>query len=186
MTSVAKTPEQDHVDRFLESLGDKVPQLDLAVEGIVDRIMGLTGRFKRSMEETLAEFGLNYGEWKVLGSLVHSGPPHGRSPGWLSERHGLSSGAMTNRLDQLEKAGFIRRLPDPADRRGLQIQLTEEGMRIWRDAAGTQAVKEALIASALTDREKEQLNALLRRLMLEFERREGADLPEARKTSAAG
>lgn len=183
---MARASEQDHVDRFLESLGDKVPALDLAVEGIVDRIMGLSQRLKHSMEETLAQLGLNYGEWKVLGSLVHAGPPHRRSPGWLSERHGLSSGAMTNRLDQLEKAGFVRRLPDPDDRRGLQIQLTDQGMQIWRDAAGTQAVKEALIASALTDREKEQLNALLRRLMLEFERREGADLHEARKKSAAG
>ena len=183
---MARASEQDHVDRFLASLGDKVPELDFAVEGIVDRIMGLSQRLKHSMEDTLTRFGLNYGEWKVLGSLVHAGPPHRRSPGWLSERHGLSSGAMTNRLDQLEKAGFVRRLPDPDDRRGLQIELTDEGMQVWRDAAGTQAVKEALIASALTDREKEQLNALLRRLMLEFERREGADPRETKKTAGSG
>jgi hypothetical protein len=38
---------------------------------------------------------------------------------------------------------------------------------------GVQAQKEALVASALAPDEKEQLNALLRRLMLEFERQTG-------------
>ncbi len=171
--------ERDHVDRFLDELADRLPELDLEVEGIVDRIMGLSRRIKREMEDTLSRYSINYGEWKVLGSLVHAGPPHRRSPGWLAEEHGLSSGAMTNRLDRLEEARFVRRLPDPKDRRALNVELTEEGHRVWKEAVGTQALKEQLIASALTAREQQQLNALLRRLMLEFERRE-----EAAKTKA--
>jgi DNA-binding MarR family transcriptional regulator len=179
---MAKAVEKDHVDRFLESLGErlgttlgeeKAPDIDLTVEGIVDRIMGLSKRFTRNMEETLAELGLNYGEWKVLGTLVHSDVPHRRSPGWLSEHLGLSSGAMTNRLDQLEKAGLVRRLPDPNDRRALYVELTEGGKKIWSDAAEASGMKEQLVASALGEREKEQLNGLLRKLMLAFERLEG-------------
>ena len=77
---------------------------------------------------------------------------------------------MTHRLDRMETAGLIRRLPDPDDRRSLQIELTDAGWQLWQDSTGTQARKEALIAEALTDVEKEQLNALLRRLMLAFER----------------
>ena len=80
---------------------------------------------------------------------------------------------MTNRLDRLEKAGFVKRLPDPDDRRGVLIELTEAGQGKWRDSAGAEAAFEALIGAALTKREKEQLNSLLRRLMLEFEKREG-------------
>ena len=179
---MAKAVERDHVDRWLESLDERLAatlgdalELDLVVEGIVDRITGLSRRFKRSMEDTLTEFGLSYGEWKLLGSLVHSEAPHRRSPGWLSDHLGLSSGAMTNRLDHLEKAGFVRRLPDPRDRRALEVELTEEGKQIWRDSANAQGVKERLVASALNEREKEQLNALLRKLMLAFERLESGE-----------
>jgi DNA-binding MarR family transcriptional regulator len=80
---------------------------------------------------------------------------------------------MTNRLDRLEQRGLIRRTPDPQDRRGVRIELTGDGRRLYKDAVAVQAQKEALVAAALNDHEKKQLNALLRRLMLEFEQREG-------------
>ena len=85
---------------------------------------------------------------------------------------------MTNRLDRLEEAGFLRRLPDPDDRRGIMVELTADGKRVYEEAVGVQARKEALVASALTVAEKKQLNALLRRMMLEFERAEGGPPPE--------
>ena len=164
--------ERDHIDRFLESIAGVLPELDPAVEGIVDRTMGISRRFKRMMEETLAGFDLTYGEYQVLGALRQAGEPYRSSPGRLASHTELSSGAMTNRLDRLEKAGFIRRLPDPDDRRGVLVELSAQGRKVYNDAVGAQARKEALVAAALGDEEKEQLNALLRRLMGEFERRE--------------
>ncbi len=114
-----KTQEQDHVDRWLETAWlQDIPNLDLEVEGIVDRMSGLARRFKRMPHDTLAEHGLSYEEWDVLGILRRAGPPFRRSAGELAERSELSSGAMTNRLDRLEKAGLVKRLPDPNDRRG--------------------------------------------------------------------
>ncbi|MGB2875613.1 MAG: MarR family transcriptional regulator [Gaiellaceae bacterium] len=165
-----KTEERDHVDRFLEE--NDLPGVDLEVEGIVDRINGLNRRLHRMLDETLAEFGLTTGEWKVLNHLRFAGPPYQRSAGQLTKRAELSSGAMTNRLDRLEQAGFVRRLPDPSDRRGVLVELTEAGRQAWEDALRAGAANEALVAAALTKDEKLQLNALLRRLMLEFERRE--------------
>jgi DNA-binding MarR family transcriptional regulator len=92
--------------------------------------------------------------------------------GDLAKRADLSSGAMTNRLDRLEEAGLVKRVPDPDDRRGVLVELTEAGSKAWNDSVSAQAVKESLIAAALDKSEKRELNALLRRLMLEFERRE--------------
>ena len=176
ISSVAKTEERDHVDRWLETAWlEEIPNLDLEVEGIVDRIGGLSRRFKRSLNAVIAEHGLTYEEWDVLGALRQAGPPFRRSAGELAKRTELSSGAMTNRLDRLEKAALVKRLPDPDDRRGVLIELTKAGESKWREAAGVEAAFEALIGAALTKREKEDLNSLLRRLMLEFERREGAD-----------
>jgi DNA-binding MarR family transcriptional regulator len=177
-TAVAPAPEaepatRDNVDRMLEVWKRELPDLDLDTEGIVERIQKLTKYLDRAMNETLAEFNLDRGEWRLLGALRRSGPPYRRSPGHLADDLGLSSGAMTNRLDRLEEAGLVRRLPDPDDRRGLKVELTDTGWQAWQDSVGAQAQKEALVASALDPAEKEELNGLLRRLMLEFERTSG-------------
>lgn len=163
--------ERDHVDRFLEEHADALVGIDMRVEGIVDRIGGIERRLKHALTETLEEFGLSVGEWKVLTSLRWD-PAHRRSPGDLAKAHELSSGAMTNRLDRLEGAGLVRRLPDPDDRRGVHVELTEEGLRTWQQSVVAQAEKEAIVAAALTPDEMDQLNTLLRRVMIELERRE--------------
>jgi DNA-binding MarR family transcriptional regulator len=171
--------ERDHVDQWLDSVDlSSIPNLDLEVEGIVDRIMSLNKRFKRTAEETLSEYGLSHGEWSVLGALYRAGKPYRRAAGKLADVCECSSAAMTNRLDGLERQGLVRRLPDPDDRRGVLVELTAKGRDSWNESTGASAQKEALIASALKVREKKQLNELLRRLMLEFERR--ADAPQAK------
>jgi len=172
MSRYARVAEQDHIDRFLEHFGSRLSGVDLVVEGIVDRIGGLNRRLHREMDETLEGFGLNHGEWKVLGTLWRAGEPHRLSPGTLAKIEELSTGAMTNRLDRLEEAKLVRREPDPNDRRGVQVVLTDKGRQTWEDAVAAQAKKEAVIASTLNDREKQQLTNLLRKLMLGFEKRE--------------
>jgi DNA-binding MarR family transcriptional regulator len=162
----------------LETIRERLPMLDLEVEGIVDRIQGLNRRFKRAMDETLGEFKLDHAEYKLLGFLNRQNETYRSSPGKLARVMELSSGAMTNRLDRMEEAGLLRRLPDPDDRRAILVELTPEGKRLYEDAIGVQARKEELIASALTVAEKKHLNALLRRLMMEFERIEGGPPPE--------
>src|SRR5947208_17200806 len=102
-------PQLDHIDRFLETITIVLPDLDLEVEGIVDRISGLSKRLQRSMDETLAEFGLDHMEYKVLGALSQAGEPHRSTPGRLAKRMELSSGAVTKRLDRMEEAGLVRR-----------------------------------------------------------------------------
>ena len=180
MSAATKTKahERDHVDRFLDTIRERLPMLDPEVEGIVDRIGGLSRRFKRAMNETLAEFKLDHAEHRILAFLNLQDETHRSSPGKLARVMELSSGAMTNRLDRMEEAGLLRRLPDPADRRGVLVELTPEGKRLYEETVGVQARKEELIASALSVSEKKQLNALLRRLMIEFERIEGGPPPE--------
>ena len=178
MATKTQTPERDHIDRFLDTIRERLPMLDPEVEGIVDRIGGLQRRFKRAMDETLDEFDLDWSEYKLLSLLTREGEVYRSSPGKLARIMELSSGAMTNRLDRLEQAGLVRRLPDPDDRRGILVELTPNGKRVYEDAVGVQGRKESLVASALSVPEKKQLNALLRRLMIEFERAEGGPPPE--------
>jgi DNA-binding MarR family transcriptional regulator len=159
------TIERDHVDDLLEELKG-LPAVDLEVEGILDRIIGLSRRVRRVMEQTLnEEFDLTHGEFKVLGWLRHGD----HSPGELAANADLSSGAMTNRLDQLEQAGLVERRPDPNDRRGIRVFATQKGIDTWIAAFASQAEKEKRFASTLTKTEKRELNTLLRKLMLAFE-----------------
>jgi DNA-binding MarR family transcriptional regulator len=170
--SASKESEHDHVDRWLEGVRDELPSdIDLTVEGIVDRIQGIARRLQRLLDETVVGFGLSHGEWRVLTSLRWAGAPYRRSAGELARLNDLSTGAMTNRLDQLEEAGLVKRLRDPDDRRGVLVELTDRGRELWEEAVVVQAEKEALLTGALNARDREHLNNLLRLLMLEFERR---------------
>jgi DNA-binding MarR family transcriptional regulator len=169
-----QTEERDHIDRFLdrlENLGH--PDIDLEVEGILDRIGSINKRIKKGMETVLAEYDLTPPEWHVMSRLRLSRADHRSSPGELAADLELSSGAMTSRLDRLERQGFVRRLPDPEDRRAIVVELTPEGEAAWDRAAGIAARREAFFASALTKSEQRQLNKLLRKLLLAFEAREG-------------
>ena len=159
---------KDSIDEFLERACRIFPHLDPEVEGAVDRICKLNKRFDTMLEHAVEAFGLNKGEFKVLITLRQHNDEFTMSPGELGDELLLSSGAMTNRLDRLEAAGFIAREPDPDDRRGVLVEPTKAGHAAWDRATDTQAGREALIASALTKAEKEQLHSLLRRLMRAF------------------
>ena len=100
--------------RLPRGIGNDLPDhLDLTVEGIVDRIGGINYRIKRMHAETLDELGLTLSDWHVLTALRWAGAPYRRKAGWLARRADLTSGAMTSRLDALEKEGLVRRLRDP-------------------------------------------------------------------------
>ena len=130
--SVARTPtatEPDQVDASLEVWARELPDLDLETEGIVERIYKLERHIDATMRETLDDFDLSYGEYKLVMHLRYGGPPYRGKPGKLAKWLGLSTGAMTNRLDNMERRGLIRRLDDPDDRRGVIIELTDDGKR---------------------------------------------------------
>jgi len=162
------TEQLDNLDDQLTVWIREIPNLDRLTEGIVERIQKLARLFDVTMATTLEEYELAARTYKVLGRLRYQGPPYRLSAGQLAESMGLSSGAMTNRLDRLEQAGMVRRLDDPNDRRAVLVEPTEAGLAAWDSAVGAQAEREARIASVLSAEEKEQLHSLLRRLMMAF------------------
>jgi DNA-binding MarR family transcriptional regulator len=172
MSQAQKSHERDHIDKFLDEVSADLPSdLDLTVEGIVDRIGGIHRRIKWMHDETLDQLDLTMSDWHVLNSLRWAGEPYRRKAGELARRAELTSGAMTSRLDALEKEGLVRRLRDPDDRRSVLVELTEKGRQKHEQGLGIQGAKEALLAEALTAHEKEQLNGLLRRVMITLEGR---------------
>ena len=166
-----KKHERDHIDSWREEIAPRLPSsVDLDVEGIVDRIHGLDWRIRKMLEETLEEQGISHGDWKVLSSLRWA-ESNRRSAGELARRAELTSGTMTARLDHLEREGMVRRHRDPGDRRSVLVELTAKGRRKVEQTVGVQGEKEKLLAAALTPKEMEQLNSLLRRVMISVETR---------------
>jgi DNA-binding MarR family transcriptional regulator len=166
---VSAKVSRDEIDRMLETWEPEIPGVDLEIEAAVQRINWIFRGIRRRMDETLADHHLSYEEWGLLGHLKRSGPPYTSTPGKLAQMQGLSSGAMTNRLDRLEDAGLIRRRPDSKDRRSLRVELTDKGQEVWLDTVHAQGAKEAAIGAALSRRELAQLNTLLRKVLAGFE-----------------
>ena len=150
--------------RCARDLGREIRDLEPLTEGIVERIGILSHALEESLTRTLAEFELDRRAFHVLGRLRSYGPPYQRSAGMLAKDMRLSTGAMTNRLDRMEEAGLIRRLPDPSDRRGTLIEPTDAGHAAWDRSAAMQARREATITSVLSPADREQLHGLLRQL----------------------
>ena len=59
----------------------------------------------------------------------------GTSPGALGQDLGISTGATTALVDRLEDSGHVHRVPNPIDRRRLELQLTDAGLETLRAMA---------------------------------------------------
>jgi DNA-binding MarR family transcriptional regulator len=77
----------------------------------------------------------------------------------------ISSGGMTDRLDRLERAGLVIRRPDPKDRRGKLIVLTEPGKRLIDEALSRHVANEERLLLSLSEAEQETLSASLKKLI---------------------
>ncbi len=83
----------------------------------------------------------------MLSALRRAGPPFQLTPGALLRATLVTSGTMTNRIDRLASAGLVYREPDPSDRRGVLVTLSERGRSVV-DAALTDLLdrEQALLA----------------------------------------
>ena len=175
----AAAPGCDDVDDHVESAVAKWPEIDPDVEGIVSRIGKIDRLIDRTATVNLGRFDLTHEEFKVLMSL-HNGP---RAHGSLSRELMVSTGAMTNRLDKMERTGLVARMPDPSDRRGVLLDLTDEGRQRLDDYIALAGRREReLLSAALDDDEKRELNHLLRKLLAALQAELG---PAPRRRSLA-
>ena len=135
--------------------------------------MTLFGRLNEAAERAMREHigplfagaGLQSGQFDVLATLRRSGAPYQLSPTRLYEAMMISSGGMTDRLDRLERAGLVVRRPDPRDRRGKLIVLTDRGRRLVDETLARHVANEERLLLSLTEAEQETLNALLKKLI---------------------
>ncbi len=137
------------------------PQIDPAVEAIVTRIGKAERLLDSEMQRSLAHVGLTREEFKVLIEL-HAGP---LTHGALCRELEVSTGAMTNRLDKLQRAELVARSRDPDDRRGVRLTLTDAGAARLEAYIDLGAHRERELLEGLSASDKRRLNVLLTKLL---------------------
>ncbi|MFE5947315.1 MarR family winged helix-turn-helix transcriptional regulator [Streptomyces sp. NPDC056480] len=159
-------PAHDAVDAITDQWAAVRPDLDTVPMAVFGRIYRLANAMRGKVDKAYAPYGLALGEFDVLATLRRSGEPYTLSPRELTATLMITTGGMTGRLDKLEKAGLVTRSPDPHDRRGLRVTLTEHGRELVDRSvtAGLAQQREAL-ESALGEEEAAQLAGLLRKLL---------------------
>lgn len=166
MSSKYTVGRVDEIDRLVAEWNRERPDLDVSASYTLTRITRLALLQAASFAPVFARYGLTWGEHLVLAALRRSGPPFRMSPTTLFSSLLLSSGAMTNRLDRLEEMGFVRRLPDPSDRRGRLVELTAKGRRVVDNAVVDHIADEEKLIAPLNRSERQRLAELLRKLLL--------------------
>lgn len=159
----------DHVDGILAQWQRERPDIDCSPVGPLGRLSRVHQYVSQNITAHHKSLGLNSGEFDVLATLRRSGAPYRLTPTALFQSAMLSSGAMTNRLNRLEQAGHIRRLPDPQDRRSLMVELTEQGVALIDRAFEAHVDNERQIIAQLPSEQLAQLDELLRQWLIQLE-----------------
>ena len=157
--------EEDMTDRELIGWRDTQPDLEIGPLQVTRRLSRIGPLLAKRQESVFSRFGLNGGEVGALSALRISGPPHRLSPTRLGRGLMLSSAGVTSRIDRLERRGLVRRMPDPDDRRGVIVELTDQGLEVVDAAVAAVWISDRQLLERLDAREIAQLEPILRKLM---------------------
>lgn len=160
---------QDAVDRIVEQWGQQRPELDTTAMAIFGRVFRIARLAGDEMERVYAGYGITRPEFDVLATLRRAGEPPELSPGALAAAMMLSTGGTTARLDRLEKAQLVRRSPDPHDRRGVLVRLTDRGRDLIDEAVAAGLTRQQELLAHLAPARQAQLTSLLRDVLTDLE-----------------
>ena len=156
----------DAMDEILQQWARERPDLDCSPMGVIGRISQLQREVFLAQRATFARHGLDAPSFDVLAALRRAGEPYQLTPTALMRTALVTSGAITQRLDRLEEKGLITRGRSDADGRAVVVTLTDAGRTALDAALPDHLETERGMLAGLTDDERDQLGALLRRWLV--------------------
>ena len=168
--------ENDHVDTIVQQWAVERPDLDSSPLQVVGRLSRLADQADELLRPVFAARGLGDGDFDVLATLRRDGAPHELTPSELGARTMVTSGAVTKRIDRLERLGLVERRVDERDARGRRVRLTAEGIAVMDEAYPEHLANETRMLAGLSARERTDLERLLRRLGESFDAASGSDM----------
>jgi DNA-binding MarR family transcriptional regulator len=122
----------------------------------VTRLLRAAAHLEPELEETLAEHRLSRPSFEVLAAL-HEAPNQSLTQRQVMTATRRTSGTMSVRIARLARARYVNREPDPDDRRGVIISLTERGRRAVEAALPAYAEAARRLTLALDDGQRDTL-----------------------------
>jgi DNA-binding MarR family transcriptional regulator len=119
--------QPDHVARIQDAWHRERPDLDVSPQAVIGRLHRVGALLTEELCLVYRRFGLSEGEFDVLATLRRAGDPFERAPGELAAHTMVTTGAMTKRIDRLERAGLVTRRRAADDGRGRVVALTSAG-----------------------------------------------------------
>jgi DNA-binding MarR family transcriptional regulator len=163
---------EDGIDRVEEAWRRERPDIDVSSIGIISRIWRVSRHLERERIGRLAELGTDRVTLDVLAMLRRSGIPYRRTAGELTHASLITSGGVSQRLDKLERAGYVTRHIHPRDRRRIDVELTPEGVALVDSVLADLMEHESKLLDELSDSERDGLRLALTRLLARFEQPE--------------
>ncbi len=160
-----KFAASDGVDEILQQWARERPDLDTSPMAIIGRISRIEKKVDPLLASVFRKFGLERWSFDVLATLRRSGYPYELTPTQLFSSLMLTSGAITHRSDELVRAGLVQRKPDPDDRRGVRVKLTDLGLAKINEAVTAHVENERKMLRHLSRPERSLLISLLRRFL---------------------
>lgn len=158
----------DEVDQIVGAWREQRPDLDVSPLEVLSRLSRISSHLDSARAQAFRDHQLESWEFDVLAALRRVGPPFALSAGALAQATHVTSGTMTTRADRLLGRGLVTRFPDPQDRRGVQVQLTTDGLKAVDGALTDLLSSEASILSSLSSHEQDALASQLRKLLNQF------------------
>ncbi|MFE4515836.1 MarR family winged helix-turn-helix transcriptional regulator [Kitasatospora sp. NPDC056783] len=151
----------DRVARIQADWRRERPDLDVSPQGVIGRLHRLAGHLTEELRLVYGRYGLSEGEFDVLCALRRAGEPYERAPGELAAHTMVTTGAMTKRVDRLERAGLVTRRRSDDDQRGRIVALTPPGRELIDRAFTDHMRNERRLLGLLTPTESATLEGLL-------------------------
>lgn len=157
------TESLDRVARIQREWARERPDVDVRPQGVIGRLHRLGAYLTEELCVVYRRYGLGEGDFDVLAALRRAGAPFERAPGELAEHTMVTTGAMTKRVDRLERSGLVSRRASESDGRGRVVALTPEGLALIDRAFTEHMANERRLLDALTEEEVAQLESMLTR-----------------------
>ncbi len=157
--------QDDAVDVVLAQWSSVRPDLDASPIAVIGRVSRLARLTERRLGENFARFGIESWMYDVLATLRRAGPPYETTAGELVRQTMVTTGAITNRIDRLEERGLVERASDH-DRRKVRVRLTRTGLSLVDEVAVAHLATERELLAPLSERQRRELAALLRSVLL--------------------
>lgn len=159
----------DEVDAHVAGWAARFPQMDPEVEGAITRMQSVLRRLRKLDAAAFSGSDVTHEDYKTLHALLVQPFPVEATPAHLAEVCQVTRAAMTSRLDRLVGAGYVTRAVDSEDRRRVIVRPTPAGRQLWEELLEAGMAREQHLLHSLSRREMQQLNDLLRKVLLSLE-----------------